>query len=127
MIKLKTVQRKNPLNKTAAEKYYVSTQSTGEVTLEQMSEMISEKCTLTETDVLAALTALTKEMTVHLMEGKIVRFGTFGSFQLGISSTGVETEAETSRSQVTSTRVKFRPGRRIEDSLLKIKYTLAAK
>ena len=117
----------NPLDKTAAQKYYVSTQSAGEVTLEKMSELISEKCTLTETDVLAALTALSKEMTTHLMDGKIVRFGTFGSFQLGISSTGVDTEAEASRSQVTATRVKFRPGRRIEDSLLQLKYTLTAK
>lgn len=127
MIKLKTVQRMNPLDKTAAQKYYVSTQSSGEITLEKMSELISEKCTLTETDVLAALTALNKEMTTHLMEGKIVRFGTFGSFQLGISSSGVDTEAEASRLQVTSTRVKFRPGRRIEDSLLQLKYTLTTK
>lgn len=126
MIKLKTVQRLNPLDKTAAPKYYVSTQSAGEVTLEKMSELISEKCTLTETDVLAALSALSREMTTHLMEGKIVRFGSFGSFQLGISSTGVETEAEASRSQVTATRVKFRPGRRIEDSLLQLKYSLTS-
>ena len=117
----------NPLDKTAAQKYYVSTQSSGEITLEKMSELISEKCTLTETDVLAALNALSKEMTTHLMEGKIVRFGTFGSFQLGISSSGVDTEAEASRLQVTSTRVKFRPGRRIEDSLLQLKYTLTTK
>lgn len=127
MIKLKTVQRANPLDKTAPHKYYVSTQSSGEINLEQMSELISEKCTLTETDVLAALNALTREMTTHLMEGKIVRFGTFGSFQLGLKSHGVETEAEASRLQVKATRVKFRPGRRIEDSLLRLKYTIAAK
>jgi len=127
MIQLKTVQRSNPLDKTAPHKFYVSTQSSGEVTLEEMSELISEKCTLTETDVLAALNALTKEMTTHLMDGKIVRFGTFGSFQLGLSSHGVATEAESSRLQVKATRVKFRPGRRIEDSLLRLKYTLAAK
>jgi len=127
MIQLKTIQRPNPQDATAARKYYVSTQSSGEVSLEEMSESISEKCTLTETDVLAALTALTKEMTTHLMDGKIVRFGTFGSFQLGLSSNGVETEVESSRLQVKKARVKFRPGRRIEDSLLRLKYTLAAK
>ena len=127
MIQLKTVQRSNPSDITAPHKFYVSTQSSGEVSLEKMSELISEKCTLTETDVLAALNALTIEMTTHLMDGKIVRFGTFGSFQLGLSSHGVATEAESSRLQVKATRVKFRPGRRIEDSLLRLKYTLAAK
>lgn len=126
LIRLKTIQRPNPQDAAAAHKYYVSTQSSGEITLEEMSELISEKCTLTETDVLAALSALTKEMTTHLMDGKIVRFGTFGSFQLGLSSNGVVTEGETSRLQVKKVRVKFRPGRRIEDSLLHLKYTLAA-
>jgi len=126
MIKLKTIQRANPLDATAPKKFYVSTQSAGEVTLEEISELISEKCTLTETDVLAALNALTKEMTTHLMDGKIVRFGTFGSFQLGLRSNGVVTEAETSRLQVRGARVKFRPGRRIEDSLLRLKYSLVS-
>lgn len=127
MIKLRTVQRINPQDSAAPKKYYVSTQSAGEITLEEMSELISEKCTLTETDVLAALNALTKEMTTHLMDGKIVRFGTFGSFQLGLNSSGVATEEETSRLQVKGVRVKFRPGRRIEDNLLRLKYSLVTK
>lgn len=127
MIKLKTVQRPNPLDKEAPRKYYVSAQSGGEITLEEMSEQISEKCTLTETDVLAALNALMREMTTNLMAGKIVRFGTFGSFQLGLSSSGVETKEETTRNQVVGARVKFRPGKRIEKSLRNLDFTLTAE
>ncbi len=126
-IKLSVIQRPNPLDKEAPRKYYVSTQSAGEVDLEKMSELISEKCTLTETDVLAVLTALTREMSTNLLEGKIVRFGTFGSFQLGVNSNGVDTEEEATRSLVKGVRVKFRPGRRITDSLLQLKYSLATK
>ena len=91
-----------------------------------MSANISEKCTLTEPDVLAVLSALTSEMTVQLMEGKIVRFGSFGSFQLGISSKGVATETEASRNQVKGIRVKFRPGRRISNALAQLRFTLTA-
>ena len=126
-INLSIVQRPNPMDKTAPRKYYVSTQSAGEVDLEKMSEIISEKCTLTEADVLAVLTALTKEMTTNLLEGKIVRFGTFGSFQLGVSSNGVATEEEATRSLVKGLRVKFRPGRRVQDNLLQVKYSLSTK
>ncbi len=127
MINLKTVQRPNPKDAKAPRKFYVSAQSAGEVTLEKMSESISEKCTLTDTDVLAVLSALTREMTTHLMDGKIVRFGTFGSFQLGLSSDGVATEAEASRLLVRGARIRFRPGRRIEDSMRNLKYSLTAK
>ncbi len=47
MITLKLIQRPNPKDAKAPRKYYVSAQSAGEVTLEKMSELISEKCTLT--------------------------------------------------------------------------------
>jgi predicted histone-like DNA-binding protein len=126
MIKLKTIQRPNPKDATAARKFYVSTQSAGDVTLEEMSEEISDRCTLTETDVLAALNALQREMIKNLLAGKIVRFGTFGSFQLGLSSTGVETADDASQSQVRAARVRFRPGMRIQDNLKLLKYSLTA-
>lgn len=126
MITLKKIQRSNPLDKEAPKKFYVSTSGSGEIDLETMSANISEKCTLTEPDVLAVLSALTTEMTVQLMEGKIVRFGSFGSFQLGISSKGVATETEASRNQVKGIRVKFRPGRRISNALAQLRFTLTA-
>lgn len=126
MITLKRIQRVNPLDKEAPKKFYVSTSGSGEIDLETMSVNISEKCTLTEPDVLAVLSALTSEMTVQLMEGKIVRFGSFGSFQLGISSKGVATETEASRNQVKGIRVKFRPGRRISNALAQLRFTLTA-
>ena len=127
MIKLKTIQRPNPKDATAARKFYVSTQSAGDVTLEEMSEEISDRCTLTETDVLAALNALQREMIKNLLAGKIVRFGTFGSFQLALSSDGVDKAEEASQSQVRAARVRFRPGMRIQDNLKLLKYTLAAE
>lgn len=122
MIQLKAIQRPNPKDATAPRKYYVSTQSAGEVTLETLSEAISEKCTLTEPDVLAVLSALTNEMKVHLMDGKIVRFGGFGSFQIALNSSGVDTIGETSKFQVKIAKVRYRPGVKIQNSLKLLKY-----
>jgi len=73
------------------------------------------------------LSALQREMTKNLMEGKIVRFGTFGSFQLSLNSSGVEKVDDTSQSQVKGVRVRFRPGARIQDNLRNLKYTLTAE
>lgn len=126
-INLKTIQRSNPRDLAAQKQFYVIPEKAGEISLEELSDFISEKCTLTETDVLAVLTALTKEMTTHLMQGKIVRFGSFGSFQVGISSNGVATAGETSRTQVKNSRVIFRPGKRIKKGLENIEYTLKTK
>jgi predicted histone-like DNA-binding protein len=125
MILLKKIQRPNPLDATAAKKFYVTPQNGGEVTLETLSEIISDRCTLTDVDVLATLTALTKEMTTQLMVGKIVRLVNFGSFQLGISSQGVDAADEISRSQVKGVRVKFRPGKPIQERLTLVKFTVS--
>ncbi len=127
MIKLKTIQRPNPKDLTAERKYYVSAKNEGEISLEEMSENISDRCTLTETDVLAALSALQREMTKNMMAGKIVRFGTFGSFQLTLNSRGVEKITDASQSQVKGVRVRFRPGTRIQENLRNLKYTLTAE
>lgn len=124
MIKLSKVQRPNPKDASAERKYYVSTKGDGEVTLEEMSENISDRCTLTETDVLAAINALQREMTRNLMNGKIVRFGTFGSFQLSLSSSGVEKSEEASQQLVKGVRVRFRPGTRIQENLRNLKFSL---
>ena len=127
MIKLKTIQRPNPKDLTAERKYYVSAKNECEMSLEEMSENISDRCTLTETDVLAALSALQREMTKNMMAGKIVRFGTFGSFQLTLNSRGVEKITDASQSQVKGVRVRFRPGTRIQENLRNLKYTLTAE
>lgn len=127
MIKLKMVQRPNPRDVNAARKFYVSTKSAGEITLEEMSEEISDRCTLTETDVLAALNALQREMVRNLLNGKIVRFGTFGSFQLGLSSDGVDNIEDGSQNLVKGARVRFRPGMRIQDNLKMLKFSLTAE
>ena len=127
MIKLKTIQRPNTKDLTAERNYYVSAKNEGEISLEEMSENISDRCTLTETDVLAALSALQREMTKNMMAGKIVRFGTFGSFQLTLNSRGVEKITDASQSQVKGVRVRFRPGTRIQENLRNLKYTLTAE
>lgn len=124
MIYLQCLQRPNPADKTADRKFYVSTKSAGDVSLEEMSEAISDRCTLTETDVLAALSALQHEMIKNLRAGKIVRFGSFGSFQFTLKSSGVDSVEETSQKQVKSVHVKFRPGARITTGLKTVKYSL---
>lgn len=127
MIRLKKVQRPNPLDVNAERKYYLSAKSAGEISLEELSENIADRCTLTEADVLATLSALQREMTRNLMSGKIVRFGSFGSFQLSLNSSGVENADDASLAQVKGVRVRFRPGTRIQENLRNLKFTLAAE
>jgi nucleoid DNA-binding protein len=50
-------------------------------------------------------------MKKGLAEGRIVRLGNFGSFQIGVRSNGAETADEFASSMIRGTHITFRPGK----------------
>ncbi|MDR2835032.1 MAG: HU family DNA-binding protein [Bacteroidales bacterium] len=109
-IKYKVVEKSNPGNPTAPKKWYAMAKSTGETTLKALGKEITQRSTVNQADTLAVLEALTQVLTEHLSEGKIVRFGDFGSFQISISGEGTETAAQYNASKIQKSKVVFRPG-----------------
>ena len=92
-IKFKTQSRKNPQDLTAPEKFYAAAIADGDVDLDRLAELISYQCTVTETDCYAVLMALEHNIIGELGQGRIVKLGRLGNFQVGISSTGSDTAA----------------------------------
>ena len=102
--------RINPRDKEAAPKYYGHVQASGDIDLREMAERIQETCTVHKSDVFAVLIALEDVITDALKSGEIVRLGDLGTFQIGISSKGAETEKDYSDSLIKKARINFRPG-----------------
>ena len=63
-----------------------------------------------KSDVFAVLVALEDVITDALQSGEIVRLGDLGTFQIGISSKGAETEKDYSDTLIKKARINFRPG-----------------
>ncbi|MDR1345526.1 MAG: HU family DNA-binding protein [Bacteroidales bacterium] len=123
-----TVERGNPTNPNAPKKFYAQAKSTGELTLKKLSKEIAEaSTTVSDTDVLAVLNDLTKILKRHLDNGEIVRFGDFGSFQITLSSEGVESEEKFNASLIRSSKVSFRAGIDLREMLNNLKYTKGKK
>lgn len=116
-IKFKTQSRKNPQDLTAPEKYYAAAVADGNVDLDRLAELISYQCTVTETDCYAVLMALEHNIIGELKQGRIVKLGRLGNFQVGISSTGSDTAAEVSATSITKSRILFRPGKKLRTML----------
>ena len=102
--------RINPRDKEAAPKYYGHVQASGDIDLREMAERIQETCTVHKSDVFAVLIALEDVITDALKSGEIVRLGDLGTFQIGISSKGAETEKDYSDTLIKKARINFRPG-----------------
>ena len=116
-IKFKTQSRKNPQDLTAPEKYYAAAVADGNVDLDRLAELISYQCTVTETDCYAVLLALEHNIIGELGQGRIVKLGRLGNFQVGISSKGSNTAAEVSATAIIKSRILFRPGKKLRTML----------
>jgi predicted histone-like DNA-binding protein len=115
--------KSNPGDPEAPQKYYAQARSSGGLTLKQLSKEIAEgSTTVSDTDVLAVLNDLTKVVKRHLENGKIVRLGDFGTFQIAVNSEGAETEEKFHPSLIRKSRVTFRPGADLKDMLATLKF-----
>jgi predicted histone-like DNA-binding protein len=124
-IKFKTQSRKNPQDMTAPEKFYAAAVADGNVDLDRLAELISYQCTVTETDCYAVLLSLEHNIIGELGQGRIVKLGRLGNFQVGISSTGSDTAAEVSANAITKSRILFRPGKKLRSMLNDVSFKKA--
>ena len=116
-IKYKVLPRKNPRDINAPEKFYAAAIADGDVDLDRLAELISYQCTVTETDCYAVLMALEHNIIGELGQGRIVKLGRLGNFQVGLSSTGSDTAADVSTTSITKSRILFRPGKKLRNML----------
>jgi predicted histone-like DNA-binding protein len=112
-VKYKVLPRKNPQDAMAPEKFYAAAIADGDVDLDRLAELISYQCTVTASDCYAVLLSLEHNIIGELGQGRIVKLGRLGNFQVGISSVGKDTESEVSANAITKSRILFRPGKKL--------------
>ena len=124
-VKYKVLPRKNPRDLLAPEKFYAAAIADGDVDLDRLAELISYQCTLTASDCYAVLLSLEHNIIGELEQGRIVKLGRLGNFQVGLSSEGKETASEVSIAAITKSRVLFRPGKKMRSMLKTLSYRKA--
>jgi predicted histone-like DNA-binding protein len=125
-IKFKTQSRKNPQDLTAPEKFYAAAIGNGETDLEALATMISYQSTLTDTDCYAVLRSLEYNIVNELNQGRIVKLGSLGNFQVSLSSFGKNTPEEVTAIDVKKSRIIFRPGKKLRNLLKTVNYQKAS-
>ncbi len=73
-------------------KIYGKATISGYISTEQLAEMITDRCTVTDTDTLAVLHALAKVMKKELQDGKRIKLDYLGAFKVGISTKPADDE-----------------------------------
>lgn len=125
-IKFKVLGKKNPQDIAAPEKYYATSIANGETTLESLAEMIAYQCTLTDTDCYAVLRSLERNMLMELSQGRIVKLGHVGTFQVSVSANGQDLEEDVKATDIKKSRILFRPAKKLKQMLGTLSYQKAS-
>ena len=101
-------KRRNPQDVTPT--YYPQIAPVRPMNLEDISEAITEVCTVTRHDIKAVLSALQEQVIKAMQNGQSIRLGDLGSFRPTLSSNGVPTADEVSSQLIRSVNCRFTPG-----------------
>ena len=108
-VKYIVTEKGNPSKPEEPKKHYAQAKADGEITFRRLSREIAEgSTTVSDTDTMAVLNDLIKILTRHLSDGKIVRLGDFGTFQVSISSDGADTPEKVNASLIRGAKINFR-------------------
>jgi predicted histone-like DNA-binding protein len=116
-VKYNLSERGNPLKPEEPKKWYAGARNTGDVSLRTLGKEIVARSTVNRVDTMAVLQSLTEVLVEHLSDGKIVRLGDFGAFQVGIGSDGAPSADKFHDSMIKNQKVIFRPGTDLKEML----------
>jgi predicted histone-like DNA-binding protein len=112
----------NPNQKQAPMLYYPRAVQSEEIDLDELSQQISFSTTLTETDCQAVIYSLVNTVSQALEQGKIVRLGHLGTFQISIKGTPSENPEDVIAAKIESASIIYRPGKRFKTMLKNLKF-----
>jgi predicted histone-like DNA-binding protein len=104
----------NPNDVLASMKYYPRASNFGEIDLDELAEQVSFSCTATPADCYAVIISLVDVVSSSLENGKIVRLGHLGAFQISIKGVGSDAPETVKSQNVKSASILFRPGKKLK-------------
>lgn len=123
MVKVKTIERPNPQDRLADNKFYSQAIATGTTDLERLAYLVSHQSTVREADCYAVLISLMHNVIDELEQGRIVKLDKLGAFQIGVRSEGVATPEEVTVNLVKKSHINFRPDKRLRKMLQNVEFT----
>ena len=116
-IKLKKIQRYNPLALEVPKKWYLTQNSTGRADIEVVAEHIAQRTSLARGDILNVLSTLVEVMPTIFQAGQSVQLGHLGSFAVSVSSEGKDTSEALSVRNVKQKRIGYTPSVELKRSI----------
>lgn len=116
---LKPVQRHNPMDEDAPNKWYPVQYTTKLVDETEVAELIADETTLNPMEAAMAIRQLRKVVQRLLLDGKSVKLGNWGTFNVTLNTEGADTAEELTANHVKRVNVNFQPGDDLKNAMQK--------
>lgn len=116
---LKPVQRRNPIDKQAPMKWYPVQYTTKLVDETEVAELIADETTLNPMEAQMAIRQLRKVVQRLLLDGKSVKLGNWGTFNITLNTEGADTKEDLTARNVKTVNINFQPGDELKAAMQK--------
>jgi len=124
IMRVKLIQRSNPLDRNQAPKYYALMENEGVVDLRDLSKQITKYSSLSVGDVSNVLDNMVDAASLFLLMGRGVRLGNLGMLRIVLQSDGVDAPEDFNVKMIHNVKLIFRPNKQMKKQLEDISYEM---
>ncbi len=121
-ISFKANPKLNPQDRTAPPRYYATVVHKAQVNIDELSELIADKSTVSRADTYAVIISMLEQVMKDLAAGRSVVLGKLGKLSISVQSEGMPTPEELTSAQIKKAKIIYRPGIELRDMLSTLKY-----
>ena len=123
-MRIKLIQRFNPLDRNQAPKYYAHMENEGVVDLDGLSNQITKYSSLSLGDVSNVLENMVDAAALFLLMGRGVQIGRLGMLRVVLKSGGAETPEKFNVNLIHRVKLQFTPNAKLKKQLESISYEM---
>jgi len=124
-MKVKLVQRPNPLEKDYPKKYYALAENEGVVDIYELAAQVAKYSSLSPGDVVNVFENMVDAASLYLLTGRGVRLGRLGMLRIVLKSVGVEAPEDFNCKLIRRIKLKFTPNAHMKKQLRDISYEMS--
>jgi predicted histone-like DNA-binding protein len=121
-VRFKMIPKQNNLASPPEVKYYPCAVSTGEMQLDDLAKIISERSSMSKADCYGVIMALSDVIGQVISDGNIVKIDSLGTFRLVLQGTAAETEDALGKSNIKGAKISYKPSKELKSKIKDITY-----
>lgn len=127
MLKYKIVKKRNALHAQKQEMFYPRLTESRKYNMDQVADLISERCSLTKADIFATLVSMEDVIPELLIVGQRVELGRLGAFSLQANAETSTSAAAVSWRSFKRLFTRFHPGKALSIRLSDVHFRRGSK